>query len=235
MADPAPATVTAPQLFSVHAEPVGGPELPLNAAEQARLASMADRGRRATYVASRQLWRRGARHFTHTHGLSCPDFGHLAARGAITPGSAAFRSSLSHTTTLILAGFNQGAIGVDAEPLDRRPPWQALARRWFTALETDWLQAQAQPADAFLMLWTLKEAWIKATKRGIAGNLQALTFDPENNRLVLDRPEPTWCVATTTAHSHRICVAWQGSATPEWWHDGMSCETHWYCHEVEAQ
>ncbi|MEQ6885737.1 4'-phosphopantetheinyl transferase superfamily protein [Salicola sp. Rm-C-2C1-2] len=235
MADSAPATVTAPQLFSVHEAPHGGPEFPLNAAEQARLASMADRGRRGTYAASRQLWRRGALHFTHTHGLSCPDFTRLAPRGAITPRGAAFRSSLSHTNTLILLGFNQGAIGVDAEPLNRRPPWQALARRWFSSPETDWLQAQAQPADAFLTLWTLKEAWIKATSRGMAGHLQALTFDPLRNQLILDQPDPTWCLATTTAHSHRIGVAWQGDATPGWWHDGMSCEAHWYFHEVAAQ
>ncbi|MFO7786580.1 MAG: 4'-phosphopantetheinyl transferase superfamily protein [Halospina sp.] len=230
MADPASSALAPPQLFS--APPGTGGEAGLNDAEKARLMAMKDSGRRATYAAARQLWRQGARQFTRRHGLACPDFDRLPAGGAITPPDAGFRSSLCHTDRLVLTAFSQGPVGVDAEPVDRRPPWQTLARRWFTGPETDWLQAQAQPEDAFLMLWTLKEAWIKATARGIAGNLQALAFDPENGQLLLDRPDPAWRVATTTVQGHRVCVVWQGSAMPEWRHNEAICDAHWHLHRV---
>ncbi|WP_202405547.1 MULTISPECIES: 4'-phosphopantetheinyl transferase family protein [Halomonadaceae] len=230
MADPASSAVAPPQLFS--GPPGNGEQVSLNAAEKARLDAMADAGRRSTYATARLLWRQGARHFTRTHGLACPDFSRLPAGGAITPADAGFRSSLCHTQTLVLAAFSPGPIGVDAEPVDRQPPWQALARRWFAGSEMDWLQAQDQPEDAFLTLWTLKEAWIKATGRGIAGNLQALVFDPERNRVVLDRPGPAWRIATTTVQDHRLCVAWQGHAMPEWRHDGVIRDAHWHLHRV---
>ncbi|WP_077529850.1 4'-phosphopantetheinyl transferase family protein [Vreelandella utahensis] len=230
MADPASSALAPPQLFS--GPPGNGGEVPLNAAEQARVEAMEDADRRTTYAWARQLWRLGARHFTRTHGLTCPDFDQLPAHGAITPADAGFRSSLCHTDRLVLAAFSQGPIGVDAERVNRTPPWQALARRWFTGPETDWLQAQTQPEDAFLTLWTLKEAWIKATARGIAGNLQALAFDPENGQLLLDRPDPAWRVATTTVQGHRVCVVWQGSAMPEWRHDGVICDADWHLHRV---
>ncbi|XOZ32597.1 4'-phosphopantetheinyl transferase family protein [Halomonadaceae bacterium KBTZ08] len=233
MADPAPAAVTAPHLFSTAPGPAGESALSLNKAEQARAAAMADDQRRATYESARMLWRQGARAFTQALGMECPDFSQLPAHGAITPHDGAFCSSLCHTDSLVLVAFSKGAIGVDAEPVTRTPPWEALARRWFTTSETDWLRHQNQPRDAFLTLWTLKEAWIKATGRGIAGNLQALFFSPERNRLVLDQPDPSWCVATTTSQSHRIGVIWQGGAAPEWWHDGNACNVHWHRLEVD--
>ncbi len=67
----------------------------------------------------------------------------------------------------------QGEVGVDIEPCQRRPNWQKVARRWFSPVEQEWLLAQ-NDAIEFLKVWTLKEAWLKATARGIAGNLQTL-------------------------------------------------------------
>lgn len=234
MADPASAAVTPPHLFSTGPGPTGDAAWSLNKAEQARAAAMKDGRRRATYASARRLWRQGALAFTQSQGIECPDFSQLPAHGAITPRSGAFCSSLCHTDSLVLVAFNTGAIGVDAEPVARTPPWEALARRWFTTDETTWLRHQSWPEDAFLTLWTLKEAWIKATGRGIAGNLQALFFDPGSNRLVLDRPDPFWCVATTTSRDHRVGLIWQGETLPEWWHDGIACNAHWHLHEVKA-
>lgn len=236
MADPAPAALAGPQLFSEHPVDRASEEEPfLNDAEQARASAMTDPRRRLSFVTARRLWRQGAHHFTTAHALELPAFSRLPAHGAITPVDAPFRSSLCHTDSLVLAGFNREAIGVDAEPLDRRPEWQRLARRWFAPAETEWLHTQPAPAAAFLTLWTLKEAWIKATGRGIAGNLQALAFNPEDEQLLVDQAGPEWRAATTALHGHRISVLWQGGAEPEWWHETSLSQAHWHFPEVASR
>ena len=237
MADSASPTLTAPLLFSeLLAEPATvGTEACLNETERSRASAMMDTRRRHSFVRARLLWRQGARRFALAHDLTVPDFSQLPARGAITPAEAPYRSSLCHTDHLVLTGFNRTSIGVDAEPLDRRADWERLARRWFAAAETDWLHTQPDPAAAFLRLWTLKEAWIKATGRGIAGNLQALVFSPESGRLLTDRTGPEWRAATTTRYGHRVSVLWQGTSEPEWRHRGDLCQVQWQFPEVVSQ
>lgn len=70
-------------------------------------------------------------------------------------------------------------VGVDLERIDREPPVQRLADRWFAPIEA---QALAKLPDAaarraFLHLWTAKEASCKATGTGIYGQLQHWVFD----------------------------------------------------------
>ncbi len=237
MADPASPALTAPLLFS---EPSPDPntgrgDAHLNDAERARATAMTDTRRRRAFVAARLLWRQGAQRFARAHDLALPDFSQLPARGAITPAGVLYRSSLCHTDHLILTGFHRGAIGVDAEPLTRQADWERLAPRWFARAETEWLGAQPDPAGAFLMLWTLKEAWIKATGRGIAGNLQALVFSPDDGRLIADRDGPAWRAATTTCHGHRVSVLWQGTADPEWRHGDSLFQAQWQFPEVDTR
>lgn len=236
MADPASAAVTGPQLFSghpAHHAPDGTSRL--NAAELVRCRATGDPQRRLTYTAARCLWRDGARHFAGTHDLPLPDFEQLPPSGAVTPAHAPFHSSVCHTNSLVLTGFNRGPIGVDAEPLERHPDWARLARRWFARAETEWLHQQPDPRDAFLRLWTLKEAWIKATGRGIADNLRALVLDPATNRLRLDQPGADWHAAMTLAHGHRLSVLWRGAAPLHWWHEQAPCQAEWSTWEVQPQ
>lgn len=236
MADPASAALTGPQLFSerpIHGTDEAGHHL--NDAERARASAIADARRHRAYVTARLLWRQGATQFAQTQGLTGPDFNQLPPSGAVTPADAPFQSSLCHTDSLVLAAFNRDAIGVDAEPLDRSLEWERLAERWFAAAETQWLSAQPDPMAAFLMLWTLKEAWIKATRRGIAGNLQGLVLNPDSGLLMTDRGGPAWCAATTTHHGHRISVLWQGGAEPEWPQAEGIDQVCWHLPEVTPQ
>lgn len=76
-------------------------------------------------------------------------------------------------------------VGVDLERSDRRPPHRALAPRWYAPDEAEALAAlPEEPArQAFLALWTAKEASCKATGTGIYGRLAhwrfaAATGDP---------------------------------------------------------
>lgn len=77
--------------------------------------------------------------------------------------------SLSHTGAGGAAAVSPSPIGVDLEWRSRRVRWAALARAHFSQAEQDWLASRPQPQRkaAFLGLWTLKEAWLKAQGLGV--------------------------------------------------------------------
>ena len=86
--------------------------------------------------------------------------------------------NLAHTRGLLALAVARGVtLGIDVEVYDKRVPLE-VARRFFSAVESDTLQAlpgEAQPRR-FLRLWTLKEAYLKAIGTGIAGGLEGMTF-----------------------------------------------------------
>ncbi len=88
----------------------------------------------------------------------------------------------------LIAICSAGRVGVDLERNDRRLPVAKLAARWYSAEEAAALQAlEAEAArQAFLRLWTAKEASCKATGTGIFGYLRDWRFavDAEQPRLL---------------------------------------------------
>lgn len=209
-----------PRLYAHCADglPEGSHHYTLNPAERAREASQTDPRRRDSYRLSRLLWRTGARAFCRAGSLPEVAEGELPASGNPCVPGQHFQSSLSHCRGLQVAVFHCGPIGVDAEPLTRKAPWQRLAARWFTTAEQRWLQDGADPNDRFLMLWTLKEAWIKATQRGIASNLQALTLEMAETGPVLrvDAPGSGWRAVTAECNGVRVSVIGHESELPLW-------------------
>ncbi len=90
--------------------------------------------------------------------------------------------NLSHTEGIagIAAIARPGwAIGFDLEPLARDVSL-AVAGRFFNRHEVAWLEGLAAPLRrrGFLRLWTLKEAFIKATGKGLTQDLASFWFDP---------------------------------------------------------
>jgi 4'-phosphopantetheinyl transferase len=104
-------------------------------------------------------------------------------------GSAAdsgVRFNLSHTHGLVACAVARTcAVGVDVEQLSRKVELLGVAARVFSPLELRELHALAGDAqrDRFFQLWTLKEAYVKAIGKGLAGPLQAISFFPA-------RPDP---------------------------------------------
>jgi 4'-phosphopantetheinyl transferase len=95
--------------------------------------------------------------------------------------------NLSHTRGLVgLAVVDQPgrAVGFDVEALDRRVTLD-VADRYFCPEEVAWLNRLPLPErpGGFLRLWTLKEAFIKATGEGLARDLASFWFDPEGARI----------------------------------------------------
>lgn len=100
----------------------------------------------------------------------------------VAPGLPPLSFSLTHCRGLAAVAVAAAdiAVGVDAEPLTRRVEPLRLAQRFFTVQEADALAAMDDDEarrSAFLRLWTLKEATVKALGTGIAGSLQGFAFD----------------------------------------------------------
>jgi len=89
--------------------------------------------------------------------------------------------NLSHSRGWVMCAFSSaGACGCDIEAFPRRGNTQRIASRYFTAKEVDALKHMQQDVrnDAFLTMWTLKEAYLKARKTGISGGLGSLEVVP---------------------------------------------------------
>ncbi len=102
------------------------------------------------------------------------------------PGAPDFNLSDTHGGTLV-ALCRQGRVGVDLERLDRAPPVDRLSRRWFSTQEADALQLMDPESarQAFLRLWTAKEASCKATGTGIFRYTPRWRFDVQADTPVL--------------------------------------------------
>jgi 4'-phosphopantetheinyl transferase len=87
--------------------------------------------------------------------------------------------SIAHTRRLVVCGVAENArIGVDAEHRRPHAPAGAIARRFFCPDEMRSLEAapESTRVDQFWALWTLKEAFVKATGADLFDGLGACAF-----------------------------------------------------------
>jgi 4'-phosphopantetheinyl transferase len=121
-------------------------------------------------------------------GIAPADWRFRAAHGGkpeIDPalGQPDLRFSLSHTRGMVACAVGRGHdLGVDVEACDPSHPALEVAQRFFAPAEAA-LLGRLPPAQrnvAFYRIWTLKEAYLKATGQGITGPLDsfAFTLDP---------------------------------------------------------
>ena len=82
--------------------------------------------------------------------------------------------NLSHCRGLIVCGFSEGEIGVDAELI--RPYNGRAAKRVFSVEEMEHVQNSSCPDEDFFRFWTLKEALGKNLGTGLFSSLSEVTF-----------------------------------------------------------
>ena len=161
----------------------------LDAAERARAARFAFAPSRIGFIAAHALARAAlaalAGSAPQAFGFAAGAHGKPLALLGGRPAGIAF--SLSHTDGLVgvaLAPMAALPLGLDLEPRDRRAPLQ-VARRWFTPRELAWLKSlpAARRGEGFFRLWTLKEAFIKATGNGLSQNLASFGFEADPPRI----------------------------------------------------
>ena len=95
--------------------------------------------------------------------------------------------NVTHTEGLIaIAVSRHRDVGLDAENLNERTTALQLARRYFTVEEARNLEALplARQPGRFYSLWTLKEAWMKATGRGVGAGLDNASFSLDDDHRV---------------------------------------------------
>jgi 4'-phosphopantetheinyl transferase len=105
----------------------------------------------------------------------------------------------SHSGDLVALAFARATpVGIDVERRRQIRDAPALARRFFAAEELKIVAKAADADDAFLTIWTAKEAILKASGKGIgAGDLRgfAVPFGNREMRPVIDG----WSVAALDA------------------------------------
>jgi 4'-phosphopantetheinyl transferase len=88
--------------------------------------------------------------------------------------------NLAHTAGLVACAVSRLTdIGIDTENARTRTAPLHLAPRYFTSREAAALAAlpEGERPARFYALWTLKEAWLKATGEGLAAGLGNISFD----------------------------------------------------------
>jgi len=90
----------------------------------------------------------------------------------------AVEASISHCPKLIAVALSGGRVGVDCESHRPGRNWQGIADAYFTEEEAESLRASpvSKAEEQFLRYWTMKEAFVKATRGNLWTDLNTLSF-----------------------------------------------------------
>lgn len=117
------------------------------------------------------------------------------------PASGGLSFSVSHSGSwLAIAVASRLPVGVDIETDRRLDRALALSRRYFSEPEAEHLAGLGEPerSQRFRVLWTAREACIKAMGGSLAASLASMAFDPASGKVLTlpkDWPAPTqWSV-----------------------------------------
>ncbi|MGU7838584.1 4'-phosphopantetheinyl transferase family protein [Burkholderia sp. AW33-5] len=121
----------------------------------------------------------------------------------------------------LIAWTGTGRVGVDIESCNRSTDWRALTREVCATAEAAYLDdlPLAARADAFVRVWSAKEALLKALGTGIVGGLRAFAVVPPRDAAtpattIVDPAAPAAGVAAfdagwlDAAPGYAACVAW---------------------------
>jgi 4'-phosphopantetheinyl transferase len=136
------------------------------------------------------------------------------------PGGPSF--NLSHSHGIAVVAIQESGepleLGVDVEAPWRSTDYDAIARRFFAAPERDALDAleEDERRTRFFELWTLKEAVLKATGKGLRLPLSSVAFELVDCwQLVTDLGEP-WVSAQWCLESGHIVAVAAPAESVEW-------------------
>jgi 4'-phosphopantetheinyl transferase len=172
----------------------------LSEAEHQRIARFAFDTDRWSFAAAHALLRRLLSEFHGLPPLSWRFRSNRFGRPEIAPEQGLAhppRFSISHTPGLAVCAVSIGdtpknmEIGVDAESLQRRIEPLALADRFLSSREAQWLRAlpEEQRRYEFIRLWTLKEAIAKATGLGLQMDLKSFHCDADKASVAFERAD----------------------------------------------
>jgi 4'-phosphopantetheinyl transferase len=167
----------------------------LDAHEQAQADRFRGAADREAYVAAHALLRAT---LTRVAGIAPADWRFQASESGkptLDPAQAPpdLHFSLSHTRGLVACAVGWPyTLGVDAEAWRPAAPIE-LATRYFAPTEARLLaeRAPAEQRSTFYRLWTLKEAYLKATGQGLAAQLDSFAFSLDPVAIAIAAPNST--------------------------------------------
>lgn len=122
--------------------------------------------------------------------------------------------NLSHSGRYAVCVLSDTPVGIDIE--GSRTFRNALAKRFFSEAECGWIKqaAEKQAQECrFFRLWTLKEAYGKATGRGLADSIAEAFFVPQNDSDALifadDKLSAEYGMIELAQAEYRIAVVYQ--------------------------
>ena len=117
--------------------------------------------------------------------------------------------NVSHCQDAILIGLHSKPIGVDLEKSTRTCSHLKLAKKHFTAEEYQSCQ-RYDTLDHFLKLWTLKEAYAKATGLGIYASFKSFTVvDPHTHHPSIKNKQHMITLQSLRMHNYLLGIAVQ--------------------------
>lgn len=130
--------------------------------------------------------------------------------------------NLSHCDGLVACALSSISVpGIDVECCDRDAPL-AVAERHYSSEEQAWLATlpESERQTGFFMLWTLKEAFIKAVGKGLAQPLRDIVFhfDPlrvhfsDTLAAAFGDPKEWQFAQNRLGARHVFALAWRGPA-----------------------
>lgn len=82
--------------------------------------------------------------------------------------------NISHTKGEFLIAVSNVEVGVDIEYINPVFAYKDIASNYFSAAEVAYINSSPKPTEAFFLLWTRKEALLKACGTGIDDDLPAM-------------------------------------------------------------
>jgi len=191
----------------------------LSEEERARAAKFHFEGDRKNFVARRSLLRAILGHYLKVEpsqiALTREERGKPRLAGP--DGAARLQFNFSHSRNLALCAVGRSApVGVDVEQLRPMPEMAEIGATFCSAQEKAVLDAAPpeKKLEVFFNLWTRKEAYLKATGEGIAGNLAQLDCSeaPPGWALYSLSPAPGFAGALALAGNGARTKCWQWGA-----------------------
>jgi 4'-phosphopantetheinyl transferase len=131
---------------------------------------------------------------------------------------------LSHTRGLVACAITSGTpVGVDVEHADPSFDYTAIASRYLTHHEIRQIDScpPLDRATRFFEIWSLKEAYAKATRRGLFEGMRDTGFQIEGDRIhlvppVTANPGAWQFMMFAPEPGYRIAAAVAGRRSPVW-------------------
>ena len=193
--------------------------------EHQRYQNIQHEQKRRHYLLTRALVRLCLSHYTGVPAWDLQFTKQADGKPEMAPAHKRVSFNLSHSDHYILCAVaHSGALGIDVEHTERGNRWPRIAEHYYSRSEQDYIQRYTNETDqrkAFYRLWTIKEAFAKATGKGLSKTLSKYYFElGEKGTQVFDQHSQTaldhWFFNTQAIHPHHyVSVAYQAEVSPE--------------------